>query len=107
MKGDGRKDDALLRPGAGRRAVAAVADARAAREAVGDAICQPGAEVGDESSLVNHQVNEEHQPRRDEDDCGEHRVGPAGQQEQWDDRRNDQRQRHPLVEARERLSVRG
>jgi hypothetical protein len=61
----------------------------------------------DDSALVNHKVDQEHQPRRDEDGCGEQRVGPAGQQEQRDDSRNDQRQRHSLVEARERLGVCG
>ena len=33
---------------------------------------EPGAEVMDESSLVNDEVNEEHQPRCDEEDCCDH-----------------------------------
>ena len=67
----------------------------------------PRAQVVDEAALVGDEIGEEHEPRGDEDAAGDPPMRPAGQQQQRQDRGEDQRERHALLEARQRRRVRG
>ena len=62
---------------------------------------EPRAQVVLQAPLVYDEIDDEHDPRDDVDDRGEHGSLAAGYQDEGQDRREHERQREPLVETRE------